>query len=1191
MAFIGVNNFIGFNSLRKPPLLNSTLTYNNNRPRTRDTVLQLLATYDTFHDFGGTRGDSGFFNTTVAKFLMLGPGFVSKTDDTNAYKDAFSNVLSGNNLNYYGPGTYENKVAALFETIAGLQKAVTTISYDDIINNMSIVSGTVSGTIQFNSAFLTKVIKSNGALNIVPSLTESMSFDKFISKYNDDKKRNIALQKIGHFIKWYLHSPNFETFNTIQEIRISADAGFFHVGKILSIANSGGIPYITVPNILDSANTSICKLDPKIDIEYELLENDIVYPIYSNYFSSDIYFMCYIVNNGKTFGVDSPFCFSLCIFNINALHEAANTVNVINEIKHIRTFGTEVATRRSALETIKLVIDSNPGMVVRYYFGEVERDLTKELAKCGTCGASVDYIGRVFSKINKADTAKPRDVVLIRNLFDELKTEGKLNGRIPISDGRIVKLFRLNPITNIYDFTHIRHLYYLLTDYKRTGDYQQIYALLSKILQDSNGNAGNYTLSTGDELSALLSRLVGLPTMWQVGSTGRTTLFRNKGFVSEAQDGTATVIARLESEVSKERAQFEIDKSVLKKFVDLRDKLNILTSHIYKIEKMETKSFSRLLLINLIFVLNGLIQTSENITPLLSALEQLQTPPPPHTVDSLTDYLTDLKNVKPTGEAFIVEIIRYFPNFVDHPAQVVSEFDAADEYFSNKYDTFIQLPLLNIKFKNAKIIIPSKVNKLMTLIDKFDTITSSNKNPLTRTQQFNKNDVELFKNLITQFFKNLECADSVVKNDFDILFDSINNPTKFDIAPLDNILSTIRSSVIVDYSENNDTVEMQFNGGGKLEKGDLVEYRGTTYKYVSGNDTLSTLETRTGTSTRRPKRVTVNTSEVSSNANRRDATKRQADNRKNTINDKRSDPRYYIQDKFKDILLVIVNKCELFIKDTLYDCSSVGGFTNNICELSFKYNSFEFCYNLLFGNDEELGLLNKITELSLSEEDMSVIDLLTKYDTDYAVRTLLYWLFDLIRSRVPNMVAIDDSDMSVVANIIKIKKIITYVDYDSIITEFIIDSEISVITSRIPTIVGDFIFNKDSSYANTLYYIEPFLFIVSIGLSFYPNAFFNELFPSEPTALTMFSPTTGINEFFVRVNTAFSSRFLTVRRHIITNKDYYNTCISTLETLSLQRQRFFSGAKPKGGLKLTRKIKRKSKNKKIKRRTTEKIVR
>jgi hypothetical protein len=362
---------------------------------------------------------------------------------------------------------------------------------------------------------------------------------------------------------------------------------------------------------MDSASTSDNVLDPELPVDYEVMptdENDdgLFVPILSNYFSCNAICMGYLQNPGTKFGSDGIFCFSLIMFKIpndmlekrivdliTTELESRKTIFEINdlEFKLLNTLGQPdtPATRLSALDyltnmacnwirtfplrtihylTAQQIITSyivrQPEKIVRYYFGEIEKDIDKnDNAKCGTCGAGVAYIGKVFSILESvkaqilksAPRASPPSPSVptvyssntslfssIQSQFNSLKIAGDLRQRIPIADARILKLFFQNAGIIITE-EEINLLFKVLADYKRTGDYQQVYAVLFAILKTGT-NSRNYTHATGDELAALFARMVGVPCIYQVSNVGRNTLYRNVRYMVNMEERTKQDLER-----------------------------------------------------------------------------------------------------------------------------------------------------------------------------------------------------------------------------------------------------------------------------------------------------------------------------------------------------------------------------------------------------------------------------------------------------------------------------------------------------------------------------------------------------------------------------------------------------------------------------------------------------------------------
>ena len=119
---------------------------------------------------------------------------------------------------------------------------------------------------------------------------------------------------------------------------------------------------------------------------------------------------------------------------------------------------------------------------------------------------------------------------------------------IPMGDGRLMNLFnRSENIDSIID-----DIMKLQTDYKRTGDYEQAYALLRFILQ--GGYLGVFV--TGDLMSALFARLLGLNAIYQVATGDQyinlyASLFHSPGQeqMEEKQQELAELQAKIKTDV------------------------------------------------------------------------------------------------------------------------------------------------------------------------------------------------------------------------------------------------------------------------------------------------------------------------------------------------------------------------------------------------------------------------------------------------------------------------------------------------------------------------------------------------------------------------------------------------------------------------------------------------------------------
>lgn len=363
----------------------------------------------------------------------------------------------------------------------------------------------------------------------------------------DLTKLQSAYKKISMFVRWFLYSDDLNDFSTISttatnmniidtSTKILADAGLSFLRDCFAIPDSKITPFLAIPCFLDSASTSTNPLDPNEPIYFENLDEEHIIPIISNYFSCKKYFMCYLLNPRSNFDSDNLFNFSLAIFKI-----PDEEGEYKQAIQNIRSKNLTDPSYNEACTTIKNYIYTYPDLVARYFFGEVKKEITgqnPDNLSCGTCGAGVPYIGKVMKTLinNKkivgsginGNWSNGQNVKGIKTTLNALKSEGSLNSRIPISDSRILKIFckqGTNPLQLNMSPDEYNELFQILADYKRTGDYQQSYTVLKEILK-SGTNTGCYTFCSGDELSALVGRLLGVPTIYQVGASATFDLYR-----------------------------------------------------------------------------------------------------------------------------------------------------------------------------------------------------------------------------------------------------------------------------------------------------------------------------------------------------------------------------------------------------------------------------------------------------------------------------------------------------------------------------------------------------------------------------------------------------------------------------------------------------------------------------------------
>ena len=243
----------------------------------------------------------------------------------------------------------------------------------------------------------------------------------------------------------------------------------------------------------------------------------------------------------QTYDLDTLYGFSLAIVKItpenrDAIQTIRNPVEVFNK----PLYNTYMSACQTLFEYINTNTNNN---VARYFFGQVKKDKGIE-SSCGTCGAGVPYIGRVISKIKNLQsiqfpvsgpwqdpTNASSNLNTLKTQLDSLKdnTNEPLGGRIPFSDARILKIFcdTTGNINMIED--DLYSLFQILADYKRTGDYQQAYTVLKAILK-SGGNTDFFTFCSGDELSALIGRLLGVPSIYQTANGAQCRLYRGRPF-------------------------------------------------------------------------------------------------------------------------------------------------------------------------------------------------------------------------------------------------------------------------------------------------------------------------------------------------------------------------------------------------------------------------------------------------------------------------------------------------------------------------------------------------------------------------------------------------------------------------------------------------------------------------------------
>ena len=435
------------------------------------TPISKVAIADTFHDLAQARDgyEQTHFNQTVLPHIIEND---MNIDPKLYYKTSLSELFEKT----IGPSNLEPSVNAYIENIFGLQPAYEEITYDDILDH----------PLNFNEDFVKKIETSNGSLKIrVPS--PYTSFTHYLTKFLDDTSYLNAQTSIATFIKNYLYKQN-DKENDVGQIRFLFDANANQIGKIFRYPESGGIRYNAMACTADSASSSDESLDPTIPNEYE---PDEIVKVTSNFLTHDKYDINFIVNENRTFGQDGKTCFS---------------VNISNKDED----------------------PWNSDYSARYFFGPQKNSLGGEKDPCGSEGASVSHIGKTMKNLEsfKVNNLKSNSVDQAKKL-NEVKLDGGYNSScIPIGDSRFLKLFHKTGGI-IQTPNEINSLLKLLADYKRTGDYEQSLTLARRILNTKGINSGNYTFSSIDLLSTLFARLNGIPSVYQVGSNGTITLYKN----------------------------------------------------------------------------------------------------------------------------------------------------------------------------------------------------------------------------------------------------------------------------------------------------------------------------------------------------------------------------------------------------------------------------------------------------------------------------------------------------------------------------------------------------------------------------------------------------------------------------------------------------------------------------------------
>ena len=395
-------------------------------------ILKMLSQNDTGHDLLKPRGDykpKDIFSTKAYNYLMTGHYFQLENTSDYMYGLNFPEFRTSKG------SSFENKVARSIELNADLQPAIVRITYRDVFEG---IEKNGANFLLRDPILFQKVKDSNGSISIVTGLGDTAddaeeddeeetaaspkSFEFYFSTLTEDEQTELQI-KVTLFIKWFMFSntlnampedfpvEGMQMFMSGQEnldsrVLISADAGFSFLKTIFEWPGSKIVPLINVPTILDSASTSISEFDESEEdsIVFENLEQGTVYPLFANYFTSEKIIMCYVLNDNCEFAIDNMYCFSLCILNVEKFLEEQDTehgLTLKQAYDNIRTVERRDPLYNNSCRVIYNFIIRHPQLVVRYYFGEPERN-NKPTDKCGKCGAGVPYIGKVFKTIDNA---------------------------------------------------------------------------------------------------------------------------------------------------------------------------------------------------------------------------------------------------------------------------------------------------------------------------------------------------------------------------------------------------------------------------------------------------------------------------------------------------------------------------------------------------------------------------------------------------------------------------------------------------------------------------------------------------------------------------------------------------------------------------------------------------------------------
>jgi hypothetical protein len=970
------------------------------------SIFKRLAIDDTFHDLSKERNgyDKGAFNNNgPANYLLTGK-FIQ--GDNISY---FKNSINYDEFIIPG-GSFESNVTKSIEIKRGLQTADISITYDDILSEFGLPTPQFIG-----DKLKQKLILSGGSLRLCLDLNNpfikklkktSITFSEYmiaISKNEEDLKKNHL--KIATFVRWFLHSDDIENLQLMKafnlpsvSMKILSDAGISFLGDFFGVENSLVTPFIAVPCFLDSASTSMSVLDPNIPIYFEKLDSNIVIPIISNYFSCDEYFIGYLLNENSTFDKDNLYSFSLILFKI------PETPNVIEAISFIRNnpsiFGENISNYNSACNFIKTYIDENPQSVARYFFGEVQKqggnqnsDVNDNL-KCGTCGAGVPYIGKIMDLLlkNIPNTAisgqwlsANGNVFNLKQIFNTLKNSGPLNSRIPIADSRILKLFCYNtslpngttvPFMNMTQDNYLS-LFKILADYKRTGDYQQSYTVLKEILKNGS-NAECFTFCSGDELSTLIGRLLGVPSIYQVGVTSTCTLYRCN-LLNASPSEKAILEIRNDKKII-ENYLNKISYKLLKtsffiknnyaNICQLREDLNTFYQQLQQsLQTNSTDVFIFIKVSNAVYVLSKLIKECNVVLDFTTNNEFVQSVKKLYETNTQLDQLLStiqstqlqqvLDNTKSKMHQFLLEISKFEEgnrfslfNTINDSGNLMLSLDTIVSYFNplnyeEKKLTF-KRDIFGLNIKNGKDIV-TKTRKMVEFIKKrFSPPISSRGSTRGLEEKIRAEKIE----------------NNLFVSEYNDLIDSFNTSI-FENGLEDDIKLINFESFNPDYL----TKLVQLVNGVVNTELQNTRCDAETYSQIDSN--LSAILTSLGI--QQPIQPAGNSNYISGQYGGGSV---QDFNRRIICND------------IQKLLLNLTNKCARYSSNTLESCISQGNsFTDCIKYVSDNYETDDFCYQILFEQDDDYSLesekLGFVIGLKILAEQYTYSDLLEPTQLPY----------------------------------------------------------------------------------------------------------------------------------------------------------------------------------------------------------------